>query len=181
MSHPHRPETLSAWHSIGHPSRRVVRRLSAGMLAVLALAAAGCTLFRGRTPEEAVAFSRVRPPVAFEMMRDNPGMPVLDLRTRYEFTGPAGHVRGAHNVPIDELPERLDDLRPLKDRTFLLYCGHDECGVEGLEILLRAGFEEAVLMDGGLDAWVMGGFGTVTGPPMPMSFERDGTTEIEVE
>ena len=157
------------------------RAALAGLLAVLALAAAGCSLLRGRTPEERVAFSRVLPPVAFEMMRDNPGMPVIDLRTRYEFTGPAGHIRGAHNVPMEELTERMGELLPLKDRTFLLYCGHDECGENGLELLLGAGFEEALLMEGGLDAWVMGGFGTVTGPPLPMSFERDGTTEIEVD
>lgn len=150
-------------------------------LVALALALAGCSLFGRRSTEEAVAFSRVRPPVAFEMMRDNPGMPVLDLRTRYEFTGPAGHIRGAHNVPIDELATRLPELTPLKDRTFLVYCGHDTCGAEGLEILLRAGYREAVLMDGGIDAWVKGGFGTITGPPPPISFERDGTTEVAVD
>lgn len=177
MTPSHRPQTSSARLSI----RRLIRTAAAGLLAVLTLSAAGCSLVRGRTPEERVAFSRVRPPVAFEMMRDNPGIPVLDLRTRYEFTGPAGHIRGAHNVPMEELPERLNDLLPLKDRTFLVYCGHDECGETGLELLLGAGFREALLMDGGLDAWVMAGFGTVTGPPLPMSFERDGTTEIEVE
>lgn len=150
-------------------------------LVALALALAGCSLFGRRSTEDAVAFSRVRPPVAFEMMRDNPGMPVLDLRTRYEFTGPAGHIRGAHNVPIDELAARLPELTLLKDRTFLVYCGHDACGVDGLEVLLRAGYREAVLMDGGIDAWVMDGFGTVTGPPPPISFERDGTTETVVD
>lgn len=150
-------------------------------LALLATLTAGCSVFGGRTQEEAVAFSRVRPPVAFEMLRDNPGMPILDLRTRYEFTGPVGHVRGAHNVPFDELPERLGDLTPLKDRTFLLYCGHDQCGTAALEAFLRAGYREALLMEGGIDAWVMGGFGTITGPPRPISFERDGTTEMVVD
>lgn len=177
----HAPETSRRRRS-GRCSARRRSRATPVLLAVLALAATGCTPLRGdRTTEEVVAFSRVRPPVAFEMMRDNPGMPVLDLRTRYEFTGPAGHIRGAHNVPIEELPERMSALIPLKNRTFLVYCGHDECGESGLKIFLRAGFREAVLMDGGLDAWVMGGFGTVTGPPLPISFERDGTTEIEVE
>jgi rhodanese-related sulfurtransferase len=171
-----------ALHDPKTPSRRgPVRALAVAALALAVLAVGGCTLFGGRSPEDAVAFSRVRPPVAFEMMRDNPGMPVLDLRTRYEFTGPAGHIRGAHNVPIDELAARLPELTQLKDRTFLVYCGHDECGIEGLEILLGAGFEEAVLMEGGIDAWVLGGFGTITGPPPPIAFERDGTTEIGVD
>lgn len=161
--------------------RRRRRALSLVLGVCVPLLAAGCSGFGGRSPEKAVAFSRVRPPVAFEMLRDNPGLPVLDLRSRYEFTGPAGHVRGAWNVPIDELPERLTELAPLEDRTFLVYCGHDDCGVEGLKLLLGAGFEEAVLMDGGLDAWVMAGFGTVTGPPPPIAFGREGTTEIVVD
>lgn len=150
-------------------------------LVALAFSSAGCSFFRRRTPEEAVVFSRVSAPVAFEMLRDNPGLPVLDLRSRYEFTGPAGHISGAHNVPIEELAGDLGALAPLRDRTFLLYCGHDECGSEGLEFFLKAGFREAVLMEGGLDAWVVKGFGTITGPSPPMSFERDGTTEIDVD
>lgn len=126
------------------------------------------------------AFKKVRPPVAFEMLRDNPGLPLLDLRTRFEFTGPVGHVKGAYNVPLEELPQRLLELVVLKDRTFLVYCGHDECGAQGLTILLEAGFRQAVLMDGGIDAWVMGGFGTVTGPP-PVDFPERGSEVIRVD
>ena len=150
-------------------------------LALLLVAVAGCSLFRERSTEEKVAFSRVTPPVAFEMLRDNPGMPVLDLRSRYEFTGPAGHVQGSYNVPFDQLGGLLNDLIPLKDRTFLVYCGHDECGESALESFLVAGYDEVILMEGGLDAWVIGGFGTVTGPPIPMRFDEVRTTEIEVD
>lgn len=130
---------------------------------------------------QARAFSKVRPPVAFEMLRDNPGLAVVDLRPRFEFTGPVGHVRGARNVPLGELPERLDELSPLKERTFLVYCGHDGCGEEGLEILLQAGYREAILMEGGIDAWVMDGFGTVTGPPPPIHFPEAESEEIVVD
>lgn len=142
-------------------------------LVLASLAAAGCRSGRGGDGERLAAFSRVRPPVAFEILRDNPDLPILDLRSRFEFTGPVGHVRGARNVPLEELPLRLVDLSPLKDRTFLVYCGHGDCGARGLELLLKAGYEEAILMDGGIDAWVMDGFGTVTGPPPPMFFSED--------
>lgn len=150
-------------------------------LALVALAAAGCRTVRGGDGERIAAFSRVRPPVAFEILRDNPGLPVLDLRSRFEFTGPIGHVRGARNVPLDELHLRLLELSPLKDRTFLVYCGHDDCGVRGLELLVKAGYEEAILMDGGIDAWVLDGFGTVTGPPPPMSFTDEDSEVIVVD
>jgi len=119
--------------------------------------------------------------VAFEMLRDNPGLAVIDLRSRFEFTGPIGHVKGARSIPLDELPERLPALIPLKDRTFLVYCGHDDCGEKGLEVLIAAGFGEAILMDGGIDAWVMDGFGTVTGPPPPMDFPAADSEDVAVE
>jgi rhodanese-related sulfurtransferase len=123
----------------------------------------------------------VRPPVAFEMLRDNPRMPALDLRTPGEFAGPIGHVRRSINVPLEELPFRLKELSGLKERTFLVYCRHDDCGLRGLKILLEAGFDEAVLMDGGIDRWVMAGFGTVTGPPPPMYFPEEDSEEVVVD
>lgn len=146
------------------------------------LLAPGCRSFgRGGDGERSRAFSRVRPPVAFEMLRDNPGIPVLDLRSRFEFTGPVGHVKGAWSIPLEDLPERLKELSSLKDNTFLVYCGHDNCGEDGLEILLQAGFREAILMDGGIDAWVMDGFGTVTGPPPAIDFSEADSEEIVVD
>lgn len=131
--------------------------------------------------KEVAAFSRVRPPVAFEMLRDYPGLVVLDLRSRYEFTGPIGHIRGSRNVPLDEIDQSLAGLSPLKNRTFLVYCGHDDCGAQGLQALVDAGFDEVILMDGGIDAWVMDGFGTVTGPPPPMNFPEEESNEVVVD
>jgi len=150
-------------------------------IATLCVGVAGCRTFQKRSDDEIVAFSRVRPPVAFEMLRDNPSLPVLDLRPRFEFTGPIGHVRGARNVPLDELHLRLIELSPLKDRTFLIYCGHDDCGARGLALLVEAGYREAILMDGGIDAWVTDGFGTVTGPPPPILFPEEDSEEVVVD
>lgn len=157
-------------------------RAALALVVPILLVASGCRSFGGGADgEKRLAFSKVRPPVAFEMLRDNPGLPVLDLRSRFEFTGPVGHVKGASSIPLDELPDRLRALVPLKNRTFLVYCGHDDCGERGLEILLRAGYREAVLMDGGIDAWVMDGFGTVTGPPPPIHFPEADSEEIVVD
>jgi rhodanese-related sulfurtransferase len=154
------------------------------MLLLVPLVAGGCRSLgngAGEDLEKVVAFSRVRPPVAFEMLRDNPGMPIVDLRSRYEYTGPIGHIRRARNVPLEEIPENLAGLSPLKGRTFLVYCGHDECGAEGLRALVAAGFKEVILMDGGIDAWVLDGFGTVTGPPPPMHFPEEDSDKAVVD
>lgn len=154
----------------------------AAALAVLLLGGAcrsSSVLDKEREPRN--TFAMVRPAVAFEMIRDYPGMPLLDLRSPYEFSGPVGHVRGAKNVPLEELEVRLEELSGLKDRTFLIYCGHDDCGLEGLKILREAGFEEAILMDGGIDYWVLKGYGTVTGPPPPVYFPEEDSEEVVVD
>lgn len=165
----------------------VTERAGVGILAlVVALGAialaSGCrSAGSEKAEDEPAAFDMVRPPIAFELLRDNPYLPVLDLRTHAEFAGPAGHLRGARNVPLEELPFRLRELSGLKQRTFLVYCGHDDCGVKGLRILREAGFEESILMDGGIDAWIVTGFGTVTGPPPPMFFPEEDSEEVVVD
>ena len=46
------------------------------------------------------------------------GATLLDVRTRDEFAG--GHVDGAVNIPVDELPARIGELAT--DRPVVAYC-----------------------------------------------------------
>lgn len=162
------------------PLRPLVASLALAVL-VLGGACRSSGVLEGETERRRGTFDMVRPAVAFEMIRDYPHMPVLDLRTPYEFAGPVGHIRGARNVPLEELPHRLDELAPLENRTFLVYCRHDDCGRRGLEILREAGFDQAVLMDGGIDYWVLRGYGTVTGPPPPVHFPEEDSKDVVVD
>jgi rhodanese-related sulfurtransferase len=167
--------------------RKAAERIgSVSRIALLAvLLVTGCRSTREGAPENggegSPAFSRVRPPVAFEMLRDNPGLAVLDLRPRPEYAGPVGHIRGALNVPLEEISQSLATLAPLKNRTFLVYCGHDDCGPRGLAMLVEEGFDEAILMDGGIDAWVSDGFGTVTGEAPSLEIPKEQSEEIVVD
>lgn len=115
---------------------------------------------------------RVRPGVAFEMAVDAPDMPILDLRRPDEFDGPLGHLQRAQNVPLDELSRRLPEIRWLRGVTFLIYCrgwseveageaSVDECGEEAIRFFLGQGFFDAVLLEGGIEAWLDRGFSTV--------------------
>jgi rhodanese-related sulfurtransferase len=187
---------------------------------------------------------RVRPGVAFEMAVDAPDMLILDLRRPEEFDGPLGHLQRAHNLPLEELPHRLPEIRWLRESTFLVYCrgrtgpqdvaagdvaagdaeaggvaagdaeaqgeaigervaaeavaaedvaggaaageaaageeaageeaagqevtgekaaGDEEadCGEEAIRFFLAQGFNDAVLLDGGIEAWLNDGFATV--------------------
>lgn len=151
------------------------------VLCLCAALGAGCRSAGSPREEGRLPFREVRPPVAFEMMRDNETLPVIDLRPRDEFTGPTGHIRGARNVPLEDVPARLLELSGLKDRTFLIYCGHGDCGARGLQVFLDAGFEDVILMDGGIDLWILSGFATVQGPAPPVEFEPETRDEEVVE
>ena len=77
----------------------------------------------------------------------------------------------AWNIPLSRLPYRLVDLSPYREETFLVYCrGGDSCGEDGMRILAASGFEDAVLINGGIDRWIKKGYRTVltlVGAPAP--------------
>lgn len=102
----------------------------------------------------------VRPAVAFEMLRDSPELTIIDLRSRAGFSSQRGHIRGALNVPLEELVLSLDTLDDLKETAFLVYCDDPSCAEEGIDILRRNGFRYPFVIAGGIDAWIDEGFGT---------------------
>jgi rhodanese-related sulfurtransferase len=133
------------------------RALTLSLLGLLLLA--GCRSLRNR---ERPPFRKVIPPVAFEILRDNPDVLVIDLRTRQEFLGDTGHIYRARNIPLARLPVRMEELVAFRDDTFLVYCRYgDTCGEEGMAILISSGFENAILIEGGIDGWIRYGFRTV--------------------
>jgi rhodanese-related sulfurtransferase len=116
-------------------------------------------------------FRKVRPAVAYEIVRDSPDILILDLRPREEFTGPQGHVKGAINIAEDRLRRLLLEISAYRDQTFLVYCGDASCGEEAMDFLMANGYRDAILIQGGFAAWVEEGFDTVLAaespPPTP--------------
>jgi rhodanese-related sulfurtransferase len=106
-------------------------------------------------------FRRVSPAVAYEIQRDSPGMLILDLRTPEEFQGEAGHLPRARNIPLKELPYRLIEISGFREETLLVYCRDTPCGEAGMRVLVASGFDDAMLIDGGLQGWLRDGYRTV--------------------
>ncbi|HWM91333.1 MAG TPA: rhodanese-like domain-containing protein [Thermoanaerobaculia bacterium] len=137
-------------------------RISSLLLLSLVLLA-GCRSFRNR---ERPPFRKVTPPVAFEILRDSPDVLILDLRTREEFLSDTGHIYRARNIPLVRLTERMVEISAFRDDTFLVYCRDgDPCGEEGMAILVSSGFDNAILVEGGIDGWIRYGFRTVLPAP----------------
>jgi rhodanese-related sulfurtransferase len=151
-------------------SPRCAARLAAVALTLLAVTAAlvplgGCsTLHRLRHPfrrANRAPFHRVSPAVAYEIQRDSPGILILDLRAPEEYQGDTGHVPRARNIPLDELPYRLIDISGFREETLLVYCRDTPCGEQGMRVLVASGFDDAILIEGGMDAWIRAGYRTV--------------------
>jgi rhodanese-related sulfurtransferase/DNA-binding transcriptional ArsR family regulator len=75
---------------------------------------------------------------------------LLDVRPRSEFE--AGHLRGAINIPIEELPNRFDELP--REQRIVAYCRGIYCLLadEAAELLIAHGFD-VVRLEGGWPEW----------------------------
>lgn len=76
------------------------------------------------------------------------GAILLDVRTREEFA--SGHLAGAVNVPVGELPARAPELAPAASG-IVVYCRSGARSAAAAELLRRLGHE--VLDLGPMSAW----------------------------
>lgn len=77
---------------------------------------------------------------------------VLDVRTPAEFG--AVHVPQAANVPLDELDSHLTAGRIARDQPVYLLCQSGGRATRAAEKLAAQGFAQAVVVEGGTNAWV---------------------------
>lgn len=79
----------------------------------------------------------------------NAGALLVDVRTPEEFA--AHHLEGAVNIPVNELPERLDELGP-PETPLVLYCGTGKRSSKAEHLLRERGFQQIVNL-GPMSAW----------------------------
>ena len=96
--------------------------------------------------------------VAEMQRRLSAGAPVLDVRRPDEYIG--GHVPGAKLIPLDEVPERIDEVPAGGE--LLVICqvgGRSRAATEWL----RTQGIDAVNVAGGTAAWISAGHEVATG------------------
>ncbi len=82
---------------------------------------------------------------------------VIDVRGPEEFTGDLGHVSGALNLPVGELPNRLTEINALKERPVILVCRTDKRSANASALLQDAGFRDVHVLRGGMLEWTRNG------------------------
>ena len=93
-----------------------------------------------------------------ERLEQDPPPILIDLRGRKEFEGHGtnkydkhGHIRGAKWMPIMQLKSKLDDLP--KEREYVTMCPGGGMSLVAVELMNKAGFENAKSLKGGIWAW----------------------------
>lgn len=119
-----------------------------GLLAAIALLPRLVRRLRGEASPQWIA--------AYELAGSLDGagsIAVVDVRGSDEFAGPLGHIRGARNLPVGELPQRLHELGLLRSKRVVLVCHTDKRSAKAAAILSEAGFQEVLVLRGGMVRW----------------------------
>ena len=77
---------------------------------------------------------------------------VLDVRGPDEFDGPLGHITGAINLPLNELPSRLTELVS-QSRPIVVVCKTDRRSSMAAQQLRKAGMPNVSVLRGGMEQW----------------------------
>jgi uncharacterized membrane protein YdjX (TVP38/TMEM64 family)/rhodanese-related sulfurtransferase len=150
------PGTL-AYTWIGHAGREAVAGSDTAIryglmgLALLAAVAFVPRLLRRFKGEADIRWIEVG-----ELLRRLDGaksIAVVDVRGPDEFAGALGHIPDARNVPLAELPRRIEDLGRLTETPVVLVCRTDKRSASAAALLCAAGFRDVVVLRGGMVRW----------------------------
>jgi uncharacterized membrane protein YdjX (TVP38/TMEM64 family)/rhodanese-related sulfurtransferase len=151
------PGTL-AFTWLGHAGREAISGNTAairyGLLALALLASIAFLprLVRRLRGAKSTRWIEARA-LAAELGTTKSRVPMIDVRDREEFTGATGHVAGARNIPLAELPQQLADLQTLKGEPLVLICHTDKRSAKAAALLAAAGFANVRVLRRGMVAW----------------------------
>ena len=74
---------------------------------------------------------------------------LLDVREPWEFD--ICKIEGSINLPMSQVPQRLDELREKGE--IIVICHHGVRSQQVIWFLQQQGFDQLVNLDGGVDAW----------------------------
>ncbi|MYL33501.1 rhodanese-like domain-containing protein [Pontibacillus yanchengensis] len=74
---------------------------------------------------------------------------LIDVREPNEFK--AGHILGARNIPVTQLKQRLQEIRP--DKPVYLYCQNQTRSSRAANVLHKKGYDQLHVLQGGFKKW----------------------------
>lgn len=100
-----------------------------------------------QTPDLSVSVTQ-----AYDLLKRDSNVVVLDVRTPAEWRGELGHIENAILIPVQELAARLNELEPYKGKTILAVCRSGNRSRTATALLNQKGFK-ALNVSGGMLEW----------------------------
>ncbi|RMG64719.1 MAG: rhodanese-like domain-containing protein [Calditrichaeota bacterium] len=105
------------------------------------------------TSTPAGAYRTVDVEEAYTFIQQHPEALVLDVRTPQEYTGPLGHIPGAHLKPVQQISQWVQELESMKDKPIVVICRSGARSRMAAQFLQEKGFRNVINVDGGMMAW----------------------------
>lgn len=100
---------------------------------------------------DAAAESTITPPELRDLLESDKKLALIDVREPVEWD--INHIKGAELVPNSSINAGEGLAKVPQDRTPVLYCKTGVRSAEALAALKKAGFSDAVHLQGGITAW----------------------------
>lgn len=107
-----------------------------------------------------VTFSNIQPSALYSFVKakGKSNVLLLDVRTPAEFAGTAeekfGKLKGAINIPVQQLKERITELDAYKNRPIIVYCSHSHRSPAASYLLTQYGFTKVNNLLHGMHTWL---------------------------
>ncbi len=93
-------------------------------------------------------------------LRGGKALTILDVRGGDEFTGPLGHIPGALNIPLSEIPARLSEVNARNSNPVIVVCRTAKRSVLAAKLLNEAKVKDLRVLRGGMEQWTRSGHET---------------------
>jgi len=93
---------------------------------------------------------QLSPQQVFELIEQSETKPVL-IDVREDFENEICSIEGSIKIPLDTIPEALEELDPQQE--YVLICHHGMRSQRAGMIMASHGFEKLINLVGGIDAW----------------------------
>ena len=98
------------------------------------------------TTQEKIEVKEVKGEEALKIMEKDKDALVIDVRDKEEYE--AGHIKDAINISVDEIEDKLDELKGHEDKAILVYCNSGKKSGKVAKILVENGFKNVSNVEG---------------------------------
>lgn len=82
---------------------------------------------------------------------------VVDVREPWEYKSDTGHVRGSVLIPMNDIPDRLNEFKSLTGKKIALICHSGERSYYAAQFLKENRIDNVINVNGGMLRWHQSG------------------------